>query len=171
MDDVAGTLELLEQRLRALESDLAAEMDAPRATAVPPPAPEPAPEHDELVRFREQLRRTAAELVEGFDAALAQLQAAWRATAPGDATVFHDAVELRVSGVRELQTLCALERALARSPAVEALTLRTYGEGVAVLDVGLGGAVPLVAELRAALPAPFTVVDARAGRLAIALSA
>ncbi|HEX8122485.1 MAG TPA: hypothetical protein VF549_14585 [Solirubrobacteraceae bacterium] len=175
-DDVEETLASLEQRLRALQSELdeedAAELpplgqtrrfdppEPPRAERPAPPAPRapsPSPSSDALDRFGAELRR---------------LVAVWERTAAelrGDAAeamTFRGGVALEARA--ELAGLCALERALRDVAGVTSVTLRAYAGGAAALEVALDGEVALVSELRKLLT--FDLVELSSGRVSIALS-
>jgi hypothetical protein len=167
-DDVEETLASLEQRLRALQSELDEE-DAPPAAPrrFPPPeppraerpaaAPGPAPSSDALDRFGAELRR---------------LVALWERTAAelrGDAAeamTFTGGVALEARA--DLAGLCALERALRDVPGVLAVNLRAYAGGAAALEIALDSDVALVAELRKLLT--FDLLEVSGARVSIALS-
>ncbi|HEV3002283.1 MAG TPA: hypothetical protein VGW75_16190 [Solirubrobacteraceae bacterium] len=159
-DDVEDTLASLEQRLRALQSELDTDGEpAPPDLRrfEPPPAPSPLDPRDALDRFGAELRR----LVDAWERTAAELRGG-----AADATVFRGGVALEARG--ELRQLCALERALTAVPGVTSVRLRAYAGGAAALEVALDRDVALVAELRRAVA--FDLVHVGGGRLSIALS-
>ena len=164
-DDVESTLAGLERRLRALQSELDEERAEP-VPAVPaapdaPPAPAPAPAavEDALAHFDAALQRATRELSTAWDQALA----AARGAGEGGIVRGEVALEARVT----LAGLCELHRALTAIPEVGEITLRAYAGGHAALDLDVRQPVALAGALRALLP--IAVLDARPGRLAIAL--
>jgi hypothetical protein len=56
-------------------------------------------------------------------------------------------------------------------PGVHTVDLRAYAGGHAALEIALDRPVALVAELRRTSPLPFSVLEARPGRLAVEVGA
>jgi hypothetical protein len=90
-EDVQSTLNELERKLRALQSELAAPEAVQTPAAEPPPPPPPPPpaagaieaQLEELLRFRDQLTEAATKLVEDYSRLLEQIsRAAGEAPAP-----------------------------------------------------------------------------------------
>lgn len=152
-EDVDRALSDLELRLRELEAELAGEPPAPREPAA-----------DALDAFGASLRRTAQDLVASYDRALADA----RGLPADEALLFRDEVALDVAV--DLDGLCSLAAALGRIGGVASVALRAYAGGHAAIDLVLDGAgVPLVTDLRRALDVPLAVVEARHGRLTLAV--
>ena len=176
-EDVESTLAGLERRLRALQS----EVDADRAEPEPRPRPslpplgrrveearatepapmaEPAPDtEDAFTRFDVALQRATRDLSTAWDRALA----AAHGTAEGAIVRGEIFLEARA----DLPRLCALHRALSAITEVGSADLRAYAGGQAVLDVVVERPVALAERLREVLP--LTVLEARPGRLSVAL--
>jgi hypothetical protein len=151
---------------------------APAApTATPAPAPSPfaaAPasglhhQLDELLAFRDRLVRTTDDLVAELSRVLTELGAE---VAPDPAeTVLSGAVTVDAAPFGDLATLAAFEQALARTPGVAEVYVRTLDAGRATIDVLLAGPVALAAALRPSAPVAFAVTDVREGRLTLTLS-
>ena len=165
-DDVEAVLAGLEQRLRALQAEIDEDEAIEEPVVEPPPAPLPTPgpvpggAAAALERFGEDLRRATRELVAAYDRALAETQGV-------GGVLFRDDVALEADvGLREL---CELAVALDAIEGVAHVELRAYAGGHAAIDLALDRAVALVDELRRALRTPFAVVEARQGRLSIAI--
>ncbi|MDX6684834.1 MAG: hypothetical protein QOF86_962 [Baekduia sp.] len=150
---------------------------APTAALAPAPAPSPyaaAPasglhrQLDELLAFRDRLVRTTDDLVAELSRVLTELGAE---VAPDPAeTVLSGAVTVDAAPFGDLATLAAFEQALARTPGVAEVYVRTLDAGRATIDVRLAGPVALAAALRASAPVAFAVTDVRQGRLTLTLS-
>ena len=175
-DDVESTLAGLERRLRALQSEVDAERADPapslpplsrrveeaRATEPPPMAERGGgrgPADDAFTQFDIALQRATRELSTAWDRALAASQG----TAEGSIV----RGELFLEARADLPRLCALHRALSTIPEVGSADLRAYAGGNAALDVVVDRPVALAERLREVLP--LTVLEARPGRLAVAL--
>jgi hypothetical protein len=148
----------------------------PREEPLPPAAQRPraappAPSLRQAAERRAPGSSGAADALDRFGEELRGLVATWERTVAevrGEAAegiVFRGGVALEARG--DLPDLCSLDAALRRIPAVSSIALRAYAGGAAALEVALDGEVALVAELRRALA--FEVVDAREGRVTIAL--
>jgi hypothetical protein len=167
-DDVEAVLAGLEQRLRALQAEIDEDEAVEPAPAQPAPV-EPAPVRVEpapggaaaaLERFGEDLRRATRELVAAYDRALAETRGV-------GGVLFRDDVALEADV--GLRGLCELAAALEAIEGVAHVELRAYAGGHAAIDLALDRAVALVDDLRRAMRSPFAVVEARQGRLAIAI--
>jgi hypothetical protein len=160
----------------------------PAPSAVPPPVPAPvastaapapsafasAPvsglhrQLDELLAFRDRLVRTTDDLVAELSRVLTELGAE---VAPDPAeTVLSGGLTVDAAPFGDLATLAAFEQALARTPGVAEVYVRTLDAGRATIDVLLAGPVALAAALRASAPVAFAVTDVRQGRLTLTLS-
>jgi len=174
--------------------------DTPPPTPPPPTPPAPTPPSgptgrvdlalDELLRLREQLARTADELVTevtrvvhalGIDAtgplpatppALTAypLHAAPPAP-PVDpaATILAGRVTIEAGPFDDIAMLGSFEQALSRTAGVLEVYVRALDRGRATIDVELSGPVALGAELRRTSPIGFRVVDVGQGRIELAL--
>jgi hypothetical protein len=138
------------------------------------PAPPPAPpsglhaQLDELLAFRDRLVRTTDDLVSELSRVLTELGVG---AAPDLAdTPLSGDVVVEAGTFADLATLAAFEQALASVPGVTSVYVRSLDAGRAAIDVRLAGAVALGSALRAVVPVPLTVTDARDGHLAIALA-
>ncbi|HEX5926668.1 MAG TPA: hypothetical protein VFY45_22770 [Baekduia sp.] len=146
---------------------------APPAYAPPPPPPPPAPatglhrQLDELLAFRDRLVRTTDDLVSELSRVLTELGVG-AAPDPADTLLSGD-VTVDAAPFGDLATLAAFEQALQRVPGVVGVYVRALDAGRATIDVRLSGPVALGAALRATAPLPFTVTDARDGRLTLAI--
>lgn len=159
-DDVEAVLAGLEQRLRALQVEIDDEEGEPSAPPPPPAPPAPGGAAAALERFGEDLRRATRELVSAYDRALAETRGV-------SGVLFRDDVALEADV--GLPGLCELAAALDAIDGVAHVELRAYAGGHAALDLALDRAVALVDELRRAMRSPFAVVEARQGRLSIAI--
>ena len=112
-DDPSRTLDALDERLRALQSDLEGGQILHSST-----------EPDPLDQFGVELRRLATELVEAWDRVVAQQRA-------GARTGHRIVLEAQA----DLHALSALERALKASPQIRDVELRAYAGGHASLIV------------------------------------
>ena len=159
-DDPETMLAGLEQRLRALQIELAEPepVPVPAAAAAPPSSitrpPDPA---DPLVAFGEDLRR----LVGSFDRIVAELRG------PPTASGYVFTGEVAIDAAVDFDGLCALGHGLEQVDGVATVDLRAYAGGRAAIDVTLRRPVALVEELRRTVPAPVALVEAREGRLAL----
>jgi hypothetical protein len=157
-DDVEAVLAGLEQRLRALQTEI--DEDEAPAPEPEPAAPLPGGAAAALERFGDDLRRATRDLVSAYDRALAETHGV-------TGVLFRDDVALEADV--GLPGLCELARALDAMEGVAHVELRAYAGGHAALDLALDRAVALVDELRRAMRRPFAVVEARQGRLSIAI--
>jgi hypothetical protein len=150
---------------------------APAAVPVPAPASPPSPpspepglhrQLDELLAFRDQLVRTTDDLVAELSRVLTELGV----DAPHDPadTLLSGHVVIDAAPFADFATLAAFEQALARTPGVVAVDVRTLDAGRATIDVSLAGPLPLGSALRATAPVAFAVTAADEGRLSLALS-
>ncbi len=171
---------------------------APPAIAAAPEPPASAGvavQLDELLRLREQLARTADELVAevtrvvqalgadatapvvgGHEVDLASAPAVYPLHAappapPVDpaATILAGRVTIEAAPFDDIAMLGSFEQALARTAGVLEVYVRALDRGRATVDVELSGPVALGAELRRTSPVAFRVVDVGQGRIELAL--
>jgi hypothetical protein len=215
--DVSETLSELERKLKELEYELEAVgrgSEQPPAPTTPsvwpghpdpepwspgppvaswsgaetPPAPlPPASPLDEVLRLREQLLRTADELVAQVERivrgaapaapAYAPAPSAYTAPAPPPpppdpaATILAGRVTLDAGPFSDVATLGAFEQALQRTAGVLDVYVRALDAGRATIDVELSGPVALGTELRRTSPVAFQVLDVGQGRLELSIDA
>jgi hypothetical protein len=194
-EDVSQTLDALERKLRELESELGA---APPPAPPPPPgsappAPPPAGGLDELARqiddlgrFREQLVRIGRELEDEYAKVLSRIESREAAPAPAppaepvaaEPAPVPEAepeppgtVTVDAGPFADLDALGAFEQALTGIAGVEEALVTGFEGRRALVDVRLGAAVALEAELRAALPAAVVRAVSEPGRLVLDLEA
>ncbi len=178
--------------------------EPPRAVAPAPVLPpDPAPpvaaplvqdaQLAELLRFREQLERSARELMADYERVLEALRittdaalgvspapappataappAPWK-PAPGagvDGILLDGSIVVDAGPFTDIDTLSGFERALGAVPGVLDVYVRGFEGSRAQIDVTLGRPVALGTELRTTSQVPFTVTHADAGRLAVAI--
>jgi len=169
----------------------------PRATIDPAPAVESAPAAttdaaralgdartelgglrahlDELVRFREQLERSANEVIEEYDRLLAGLRVAAdreQATRAGDgldATVLDGLLTVDAGPFEDVAGLAELERALGGLPGVRDVHVRSFERSRALVDVILGEPVAFGSALRRVFALAFSLTRAAPGHVTVEL--
>ena len=132
---------------------------------------------DELVRFREELERSATELAAKYDRLLTGLREVVErdqrlaAVGPGLNTALLDGVVTVDAGpFTDMARLAELEQALARVPGARDVHVRSFERGRASIDVILGEPVAVGAALRATSTLAFTLTRAAAGHVSIELT-
>jgi hypothetical protein len=205
-DDVASTLNELERKLRSLESDLQSavgEPAIPPAAPVAPPsiyeAPPPPPpltdadpeqivsearrrivdlraELDALARTREEIAKTANDLVNDYNRVLHDAPAPVAPPAPvaqqlpPEQTIQQGAVAIDAGFFGDLTSLSAFERSIAQVPGVVGVYVRGFAEGRALIDAQLSHPIALGAELARHAPLRFTVTQAGPQHLTLAIA-
>src|SRR3954452_1441130 len=197
-DSLADPLDTLERKLRALEHELAAPAPAPVPGSAPAPTrsatggtDELARQIDELSRFRDQLQRIGRELEEEYARVLARLggktgtdpvvspppepvaepEPSPEPEREKEVPVPGSSARLAVDAgpFADLDALAAFEQVLAGIKGVEAVEVTGFEGRRSHLDVALGAAVAVEAELRAALGVPVVRAVSEPGRLVVDL--
>ncbi len=90
---------------------------------------------------------------------------------PHEDASFEGAIVLDAGPFTDIAALSAFEQGLARVPAAEDVYVSGFEGNRALVELRLAQPVALVREMRAAVPAGFTVTDAAAGRLRLDVTA
>ena len=165
------------ERAGALAAPLPAERPAPPATPPEDPAQGLAGQElgglhahlDELASFREQLERSARELMAEYDRLLGGLRAAAdrEQVAVGlEATVLDGMLTVDAGPFADAAGLAAFEHAVRALPGVR---VRTYERSRALTDVVLGEPVAFGAALRRSSALEFTLARAVPGHVTLEL--
>jgi hypothetical protein len=112
---------------------------------------------DDLLRFRDELRSSAQDLIADYRTVLDGGEAQ-------EAGVLLDA-----GPFGELATLASFEQALTQIPEVQKVHVRSFQEGRAQVELTLDRPVPLIERMRAVLDHRFTVTGAAPDRVTIEL--
>ena len=131
---------------------------------------------DELERFREQLERSAQELMAEYDRLLVGLrataereQSATGSPAGLDAAVLDGMLTVDAGPFADIATLAELEQALGGLPGVRDVHVRTFERSHALIDVILGEPIAFGTALRRSSTLVFSVTRAIPGHVTIAL--
>ncbi len=131
---------------------------------------------DELERFREQLERSAQELIGEYDRLLTGLravaereQAAPAASTGLDGVILDGMLTVDAGPFEDIASLAELEQALDGLPGVRDVHVRTFERSHALIDVILGEPIAFGSMLRRSSALTFSITRAVPGQVTVAL--